>query len=661
MKPAFFICICFFYCTAWAQKDYTVQSPDGKITVTVQVGDKLRYSVKHENDQVIIPSTISMKLTDGQLGVNPRLKNVKQLEVNQVIDAPFYKRKKITDHYRELTLNFKGDYSLILRAYNDGVAYRFALAKKDDVIIEAEEATFNFSGDYESFIPYVNSDKRTFEEQFFNSFENTYTHTRLSGIDAQRLMFLPLVVELPGGKKVCLTEADLEAYPGMYLTNTKREHSLNGMFAHYPKKTEQGGHNQLQLLVRDREPYMAKVKGTRNFPWRAIIISSSDKELADNDMVYKLASPSRLKDTSWIKPGKVAWDWWNAWNIDGVDFKAGINNQTYQYYIDFAAEHGIEYVILDEGWAVNLKADLMQVVPQINIEELVNYGKKKNVGIILWAGYAALDRDLENICKHYSTIGVKGFKIDFMDRDDQVAVDFYYRVAETTARYKMMADFHGAYKPTGLQRTYPNVINFEGVHGLEQLKWSDPGVDMVKYDVTIPFIRMAAGPMDYTQGAMRNAAKGNYRPINSEPMSQGTRCHQLGEYVVFESPLNMLCDSPSAYKREEECTKFIAGIPTTWDNTRALDGKVGEYVIIARQKGDVWYVGALTNWTARELNLDLSFLGDGNFQLELFKDGANADRIGRDYKHEVLTLDNNKTIKISLAPGGGFAGRIFKQ
>ena len=313
-----------------------------------------------------------------------------------------------------------------------------------------------------------------------------------------------------------------------------------------------------------------------------------------------------------------------------MDFRAGINNPTYKYYIDFAAEHGIEYVILDEGWAVNLQADMMQVIPEIDLQELVDYGKSKNVGIILWAGYWAFARDMENVVKHYSDMGVKGFKVDFLDRDDQEMVNFVYKASEVCAKYKMLVDFHGVFKPTGLQRTYPNVLNYEGVNGLEQMKWSsEKEFDMVTYDVTIPFIRMIAGPMDYTQGAMRNAARGNHRSVNSEPMSQGTRCRQLATYVIFESPFNMLCDAPSNYRREKECTEFISNIPTIWDETVSLAGKVSEYVAIARRHGNDWYIGALTNWTPRELDLDLSFLGEGDYTLELFKDGINADRAAR--------------------------------
>lgn len=648
-----------------SKTEHSLASPDGKINVAISLQDKISYAVKHEADQVIAPSTISMQLSNGeQLGVKPRLRNVKTNSVDQIIHSPIYKRAQVRDHYNELVMHFTGDYSVIFRAYNDGVAYRFTTTKKKDFNVQHEEATFNFAEDYTTILPYVKQEgdrKATIEEQLNTSFENVYTHAPLSKLDPERLAFLPLVVEVTNNKKVCITEADLESYPGMFLINENGAKGLKGYFAAYPKKMEQGGHNQLQLLVKERESYIARAKGTRSFPWRAMVISTHDKELADNDMVYKLASPSRLKDISWIKPGKVAWDWWNDWNVYGVDFKAGINNDTYKHYIDFASANKIEYVILDEGWSVNLKADLMQVVPEINLQELINYGKQKNVGIILWAGFHAYDRDMERVSKHYAEMGVKGFKIDFMDRDDQLSVDFYYRAAQTTAKYKLLADFHGAYKPTGLHRTFPNVINFEGVHGLEQMKWSPPSVDQVTYDVTFPFIRMLAGPVDYTQGAMRNAIKSNYRPIYSEPMSQGTRCRQLATYVVFESPLNMLADSPTNYTKEPESTRFIASVPVVWDNTVALDGKIAEYIAIARKKGNEWYVGALTNWNGREIELDLSFLEDGKYKAEIFQDGINAHRAAADYKHEVIDLPANKKLKITMAPGGGYVARIFKQ
>ena len=643
-----------------AQKTYQLQSPDKKLQAVVTVGEDVRFSVTHEGTEVLAESPISMTLRNGPvLGLKPKVSKVKKASVDKVITAPLYKKAEVQDVYNEMTILFRGNYGLTFRLYDEGLAYRFTTSMKDSIYIQSEQAEYNFSKDYKAWVPYVAANKKTIEDQLSNSFEQTYTEDHITKFTNERLKFLPLLVNLEDGKKLCITEADLESYPGMFLNNEKDRPTFKNVHAQYPKVLQQGGHNMLQMLVKERHDYIAKTKGTRAFPWRVFIVSENDKELADCDMVYRLAAPSRLKDVSWVKPGKVAWDWWNDWNIYGVDFRAGINNETYKYYIDFASEHGIEYVILDEGWAVNKKADLMQVIPEIDLQMLIDYGKQKNVGIILWAGYYAFDRDMENVVKHFAKMGAKGFKVDFMDRDDQEIIDFLYRSAETCARYNMLVDFHGICKPTGLQRTYPNVINYEGVAGLENVKWGKD-LDQVTYDVTIPYIRQIAGPMDYTQGAMRNAIRKNYRPVNSDPISQGTRCRQLATYVIFESPLNMLCDNPSNYMREKECTEFIARIPTVWEQTVALDGKVGEYVAIARQHSDTWYVGALTNWTAREMELDLSFLGEGNYQMEIFQDGINADRAACDYKKVTIPVSTDRKVKIKMAPGGGWAARIFK-
>jgi alpha-glucosidase len=411
-------------------------------------------------------------------------------------------------------------------------------------------------------------------------------------------------------------------------------------------------------MVAKREPYIAKVNGTRNFPWRAVVISKSDKELANNDMVQKLSAPSRIADESWIKPGKVAWDWWNDWNISKVDFKAGINTETYKYYIDFASKNNIEYVVLDEGWSE--ETNMMKISPNMNVQELINYGKQKNVGIILWASWYAINQVLDDAFSQYSKMGVKGFKIDFIDRDDQKMVKSLYEIANKAASYKLLIDYHGMYKPTGIQRTYPNILNFEGVKGLENAKWT-PNDDMPYYATCIPFIRMLAGPMDYTPGAMRNATKLDFHLSNSLPMSQGTRCHQLGMYTVYEAPLQMMADSPTAYMKEQESTNFISQIPTTFDETIALDGKVGEYVAIARRKGNKWFVGGLTNWSAREMTIDLSFLGKGNYSAEIFKDGINANKDATDYVHEIIKVANTDKLKINMANGGGFAMIISSQ
>lgn len=642
--------------------DYVLASPDGKLQVMVETGDGIHYSLVHDGDLLVGRSEIGMYMTDGsKFGALEQVKKASTRGVDQTIKATLYKKAEVLDKFNELTLKFK-EFSLVFRAYDDGMAYRFVSHKEEPYNVDHETAEFNFAKDWNMWAAYVAQHTESLESQYYNSFENTYSYTPLSSWNKERLAFLPLMVEGPRGKKVVVTESDLIDYPGMYLYNEKGDNNLSARFAPYPNEVRQGGHNNLQLEVQSRQPYIAKCVGNEKFPWRIIAVSEDDVQMADNDMVYRLARPA---DTTigwnWVKPGKVAWDWWNDWNIAGVDFKSGINTETYQHYIDFASANGIEYVILDEGWAVNGAADLFQVVPEIHLEKLVKYASERNVGLILWAGYWAFDRDMEKVCKHYSNMGIKGFKIDFMDRDDQHMVQFHQRAAMTAARYKLMVDFHGTYKPSGLNRTYPNVINYEGVHGLEQMKWSPASVDQVTYDVTFPFIRMMAGPVDYTQGAMRNATRSNYHPVYNEPMSQGTRCRQLAQYVVFESPLNMLCDSPSNYSKETECMEFISTVPTVWDETRALCGEVGKYIAMARRSGEEWYVGGMTDWNERTLTLDLSFLPQGVYSVELYRDGVNADRRASDYKKEVFDLPLNGLLKVKMAPGGGFAAKIVKK
>ena len=598
-----------------------------------------------------------MKLSDGSIfGDGKAFKNVSRAKVDNLLDASFYKKSQVRESYNELTLTFK-NFKLVFRAYDAGVAYRFVSLTKKGFDVESEQAQFAFPADWKAYVPYVKTSKHSRGNQFFNSFENLYEHIALSEWDKARFAFLPVMVESPKGYKVNIMESDLLNYPGMYMSNVDGDSTLEAQFAPYPKKVEQGGHNKLQGQVTEYESYIARCSGPTSFPWRIVSVSAEDKDMLDNDLVWLLGTPAdSSKDWSWVKPGKVAWEWWNDWNITGVDFKAGVNNDTYKYYIDFASKNGIEYVILDEGWATKYKTDLFDVVPEINLPELVAYAAERNVGLVLWAGYWAFDKDMDKVCEHYSKMGIKGWKVDFMDRDDQQMVDFYHRCAKTAAKYNMFLDMHGGFKPCGLNRTYPNVLNYEGVYGLENMKWYK-GQDMVTYDVQIPFIRMAAGPMDYTQGAMLNGGR-KCTSASSEPKSQGTRCRQLGMYVVFESPFNMLCDTPIHYEKEIECTEFIASVPTVWDETVALDGKVGEYVVIARRKGDVWYIGGLTDWENRTIEINLDVLGGGNWNVELFTDGVNVGRNAKDYKKTNFSATGSFSVK--MTPGGGFAVRLTR-
>ena len=653
---------------AAVEKVYTLTDPSGKNVVKIYVGEGVAYFVEHEGKVVLAPSRIALELTGGEVlaGQGVKVASKSTRTVKETLHPIIYKQAEVKCAYNELTLRFKapsslgGSYAVVWRAYPEGVCYRFTTDLGTDFNVRDEVAEFAAATNSARLIasPIKGRTILGEENQWHTNFQNIYRHTALNDWPAERQMMLPALMQ-EGGLSICITEVDLFNYPGMRLLADNGK--LHGTFAAYPKEvavTTRG----LKEEVRTREDYIAKLPAKAELPWRAVQIAENESELLASDLVYKIAQPADDSiDWSWVKPGKVAWDWWNDWNIYGVDFRAGINNDTYKYYIDFASQQGIEYVILDEGWAVPGEADLFKIVPEINLEELVNYADAHNVGLILWAGYRAFDKDMERVCEHYSKMGIKGFKIDFMDRDDQYMVDFNRRCAEMGVKYRLLIDLHGMYKPTGQQRTFPNNINFEGVYGLEEVKWEEPDFDMVTYDVTFPFIRQVAGPADYTQGAMRNATKENYFSSNSEPMSQGTRCRQLAEYIIFDAPLSMLCDNPSNYLREPECTRFIATVPTVWAQTRPIDGKIGQHIVMARQAHDgSWYVGALTNWDERDLNLDLSFLGGGVWKADIFCDGVNADRAARDYKHTSTQLDLDNPYQIHMAPGGGFVMRLTK-
>ena len=643
-----FLTLVALVCAAFSAqaKGYTVTSPDGHLSVTVQDGKTLSYSLTRDDVLLITPSPISLTLQDGTVwGPGSRFSKAARRHVDEVIPAPVYKRAQVKDCYNELTLHSKL-FSLVFRVYDDGMAWKFL--PKGDVTVAAEEATFSFAADWSAYIPYVSQHTETLESQYISSFEAQYAHNKLSEWNKARLGFLPITIEADG-LLLSVLDTDVCDYPGMFLYNGDGSTTLKGVFAPVPDTYIPDDDHTFQLLPATRKNVIAE--NTDFLPWRCVLVATEDKQLAQSDFSWRLAAPQAPGDWSWVKPGKVAWDWWNAWNLYDVDFEAGINTQTYKYYVDFAASKGIEYVVLDEGWARNTIFDMFHTIDAIDLPELVNYAAGKGVGIILWTLGKTLDRDLEALCALYSKMGVKGWKIDFMDRDDQLMMQFYERAASVAAKYHMLTDFHGAPKPVGLQRKYPSIVNYEGVFGLENMKWAPESIDQVTYDVTIPYTRLVAGSADYTQGAMRNAAKGNYRPVSSEGMSQGTRCHQLAEYLVFDAPLSMLCDSPSNYLREPECTDWIAGVPTVWDETVALDGKIGEYVVLARRKGSTWYVGALNGWTPRDLTLDLSFIGPGS--AVVFADGVNAHRAGRDYRKETLTLDGG-SVTIHLAPGGGW-------
>lgn len=638
-----------------AKKEYEATSPDGKLQVHVLLKDKIYYAMSYDGVPVMSPSPISMVLEDGtELGKNPIAKKGNTTQKDQLLHPLYGKRTQIHDRYSELTITFRGNYSLTLRLYDEGFAYRFNTSLGEQILVKDEEATFNFTGDYQLWAA------KSISNSFEHSYENFYNQRPLSQAP-DSLMMLPVLVQTDKHLSVLITEANLEDYPGFHVVNNSASATgLKAAFPRLPVKWKPGGHMNFNLKVQQRAGYIAKTTGKRHFPWRVMKIATTDAQLLDTDLVYKLSDPADPDDDfSWVKPGKVAWDWWCAMNLTGVDFRAGINTTTYKYYIDFAAEHGIDYINLDEGWSDQY--DIMKLTDQINLKEIIDYGKQKGVGVFLWCVHYALDQKLQEAMDQFEAMGVKGLKIDFMDRDDQLMVNFYHRIAKSAAAHKLLVNFHGAYKPAGLRRKYPNLINRESVRGLEYNKFSKPYGTTPEHAVTIPFIRMAAGPLDYTPGAMNNAQKANFGVFFERPMSQGTRCQQLALFVVYEAPLEMLSDAPTAYEKDPVILHYLSEVPTVWDETKALDGKVGDYAVIARRAGDTWYIAGMTDWSPRDIQVDLSFLAEGTYQMELFKDGINADRNGTDYSHEMTEIKNPADQQIHLAPGGGFVLKLKKQ
>ena len=651
--------------------EWQIASPDGQTRVEVRSplsSGGLQWAVSHRGMTVLEPSVIDISVDGafsavkkGGLGVETN-----RQEVRTQFATPFYKKAVVKDEYNTVTISFKNGISVEFRVYNDGAAYRFVIDRKDVSDVNNETVEFRFADDYQAFVPYVNDNRGG--ERYCYSFESYYDEQPLSAMFEDSLAITPLAVCLPGGMKAIVMDAGVEDYPGMMLKRNGK-HSLKAEFAPYPLEQEIGGYARLNLVPTKRADFIAKIDGRRTLPWRVVVITERDADILNCDMAQRLAPACRIQDTSWIRPGKVAWDWWNNTNISGVDFKSGMNTDTYLYYIDFAAKNRIEYIIIDEGWSG--KESLMDDLnAEINLPRLIAHGREKGVGIILWSSWRNLigSNPLNDIAvtdavmKHYADMGIKGFKVDFFDRDDQQVIASAYKIAESAAKYHLCLDYHGL-KPFGIQRAYPNIFNFEGVKGLENSKWEPrvgdgPLHNQPRYDVTAPYLRMLAGPMDYTPGAISNAMKDSFFGNNDHPMSQGTRVHQMAMYTIFEAPLQMLADSPTKYMQNQECTDFIAQVPTTFDETIALDGRLGEYIVIARRKGTTWYLAAMTDWTPRDLTIDLSFLGTGQHEALIFADGVNAMKEATDYKRTQRSVTSRDCLSIHLSSGGGWTAII---
>ncbi len=648
--------------------EYQVSSPNGKVKVVVNTDEAVKWSVTYDGKPVLLPSQIDIQLRQGKkvLGLG-QIGKVAVRQIKSSFDSPFYKKATVKDEYGQMLMYTNQKFTIEVRAYDDGAAYRLISSNSKPSTVVNETAEFCFDADYQAFVPYVNDNRGG--ERYCYSFESYYDEQPLSKMFNDSLAITPLAVCLPGGMKAIVMDAGVENYPGMFVKKGQAAHSLVAEFAPYPTEQPVCGYARLNLVPTKRADYIAKMNGKQSLPWRAVVITEKDADILNCDMAQRLAPACRIGDTSWISPGKVAWDWWNNTNITGVDFKSGMNTDTYLYYIDFAAKNHLEYIIIDEGWSSE-ESLMKDLNPEIDLPRLIAYGQQKGVGIILWSSWRNLigndpmcDQSVvETVMAHYADMGIKGFKVDFFDRDDQQVTASAYKIAEIAAKHHLHLDYHGL-KPFGIQRAYPNILNFEGVKGLENSKWEPrvgdgPLHNQPRYDVTIPYLRMLAGPLDYTPGAMMNAMKDSFFGNNDHPMSQGTRVHQMAMYATFEAPLQMLADSPTKYMQNQECTDFIAQIPTTFDETIALDGKLGEYTVIARRKGAVWYLAAMTDWTARDLTIDLSFLGEGTHQADIFADGVNATKEATDYKHSRQAVKSSDRLAVHLSSGGGWTAII---
>lgn len=634
-------------------KTFDVKSPDENIKVTVNVGEKIFWSVQYKYILVIDSCQISLNLDGNHIfGYQSNLLKTKtRSSVDECRSVVPTKDSEISQPFNELELIFKEKFSLFIRAYNDGIAYRFSSAIDDEITINNELMELTFPKGTSSLFPQE-------ENRYISHYERSYIKKDLDSIKSEQFCSLPVLFQQSKNIHILFTEADLYDYPNMFLAG-EGDNKLKAELPKYVLETKPLDRraDRSEVIVKEAD-YIAKTNGKRDFPWRVFIISNKAGSLIESNLIFQLSRPLKLKDTEWIKPGKVAWDWWNARNIIGVDFEAGVNTETYKYYIDFASEFGIEYIILDEGWSATT-TDVLNYRPEVNVPELVEYGKHKDVGVILWLLWKPLDENMNEIFDKYVSWGVKGVKVDFMQRADQYMVNYCERVAKEAAKRKLLVDFHGIYKPVGLRRAYPNVLSYEGLKGLEHNKWSEDITPA--HNVTVPFIRMVAGPMDYTPGAMDNAHEKNFAVRFTRPMSMGTRCHQLAMYVIYESPLQMLADSPSNYYRERECTEFISKIPTVWDETIVLDAKVGEYVLVARKNGENWYIGGMTDWSSREFEIDFSFLDEGKYSIEIMQDGINAKNNAQDYKKVVAEINDKSIMNINLTSGGGWAAIITSK
>jgi alpha-glucosidase len=626
-------------------KDFSLFSPDSSIEISIFLRNETFYQVKKDGEIIIKTSPVSLSLENGEVfGRNPALQSHTVKSLNKTIQRVWGLTSELENRYNELVLNFKGGYSLLFRGYNEGMAYRWKTGLKKEIIIKEEEAVFCFKDHPRCWAPNE------------NTYETSWTKNGFWELDIEKNYPAPIVVQATKSVKVAITESDVLDYPSMFLKKTSpQKSSFSGTFQPYPMETKWGGFNNYTKMVTKPADYIAKTTGTRSFPWRVVIVADNDKVLAYNELVFKLASPQVLQNTDWIDPGKVAWEWWNNYILKGVDFKTGVNTRTYLYHIDFAAEYGLEYILIDWQWTDD--RDLSMLNPEVDIKKICQYASKKNVKVIVWTPGFALHDHLDKTLDLFQSYGVSGIKADFFDRDDQLANQMYERIARAAAKRQFVVDFHGCAKPTGLSKMYPNILNYEAVRGNESNKWNNVSPE---HQINIAFIRMLNGTMDFTPGGMKNSGEKKVKSSDI-PYVMGTRCHQAAMFVVYFEALKMMADSPTSYEAEPEFTRFITEIPTTWDETKVLDAKFGEYIMIARKTGDIWYLGVMLAGDEKDIIIDCSFLANDQYNAKMLVDGKNADRLPADYRFiNKNGIKSSSKLKVHLHSSGGAVIRFSK-
>ncbi|MFD2826761.1 glycoside hydrolase family 97 protein [Leeuwenhoekiella polynyae] len=646
MKHTLVLLVSLFFINTITAQSYKVVSPKGDLELSISIGDAISYSVKKRGTTVLENNTLALTISGRKLGEMPKVKSSKKTSAREESQPVVPLKFSVLNYqYKGIRINFKGDYSVEFRVFDEGVAYRFITGFKGAIEVKSEDFTVNLAEEFTAHLQQTPS--------FKTSYEYPYSHIKTSEFKAgSNKSTLPVLLE-SNAIKVLISESDLTDYPAMFL-NTEKPNTLSGEFPLYPLEFGDDGDRSVKILK--RADYIAKTSGKRSFPWRYFLITSTDGDILTNTLTTKLAQPNALGDLDWLKPGQVSWEWWNGASPYHVDFKAGFNEETYKYFIDFASKFEIPYIIMDEGWAKST-TDPYTPNPNIDLFALIDYAKERDVKIVLWLTWLTVENNFE-LFEKFQEWGIAGVKIDFMDRSDQWMVNYYERVAKEAAKHQLFVDFHGSFKPAGLEIKYPNILSYEGVLGLEQMERAT--TDNSLY---LPFIRNAVGPMDFTPGAMINMQPEAYYSRRPNSAGMGTRAYQMALFVVFESGLQMLADNPTNYYREEECTNFITDVPTTWDETVILDAKIGEYVLVAKRKGDTWYAGGITNGnkSERAFTLSLDFLTKGEtYMMNSFEDGINAGRQAMDYKLNKADVDATDTITIKLVRNGGWAASFKK-